>query len=98
MSQIICLFILILLSKGIGPRITLMSTPTTEVANSMEPSTSSGLTDGINYMRINDAGSTNNEPPKTRDTIMAQTVANQNSANEEPLPPGWEVRVDPYGI
>jgi hypothetical protein len=39
--------------------------------------------------------------PKTRDTIMptAQTPALNSTANanEEPLPPGWEMRMDPYG-
>ncbi|KAH7715632.1 NEDD4-like E3 ubiquitin-protein ligase WWP1 [Aphelenchoides avenae] len=35
--------------------------------------------------------------PKTRDTIMAQTNTVRNAADEEPLPPGWEQRHDPYG-
>jgi atrophin-1 interacting protein 5 (WW domain-containing E3 ubiquitin protein ligase 1) len=34
--------------------------------------------------------------PKNRDTIMSQPNA-ANSAAEEPLPEGWEMRHDPYG-
>jgi len=35
--------------------------------------------------------------PKTRDTIMPQTEASLNTAGEEPLPSGWEMRSDQFG-
>jgi atrophin-1 interacting protein 5 (WW domain-containing E3 ubiquitin protein ligase 1) len=39
------------------------------------------------------------ERPKTRDTILptSQTHTNVANANEEPLPSGWEMRLDQFG-
>jgi hypothetical protein len=68
---------------------------------SNEPSTSSGTTAGIifNFIMVYFLLVTNGavNAPKTRDTIMPQTEASLNTASEEPLPPGWEMRTDLFG-
>uniref|UniRef100_A0A914HP06 E3 ubiquitin-protein ligase n=1 Tax=Globodera rostochiensis TaxID=31243 RepID=A0A914HP06_GLORO len=78
------------------------STPST--ADSAEtpagPSTSSGFSNGIHMLGADI--SQNGEPKrsnasKTRDTIMPQQPVNSSSSNEDPLPEGWETRMDQYG-
>ncbi|KAL3077143.1 hypothetical protein niasHS_013132 [Heterodera schachtii] len=79
------------------------STPSTAesavVESAAGPSTSSGLTNGIPMLSIDRPAASCGSAsyPKNRDTIMPQPPVTPSNQNEEPLPEGWETRMDQYG-